>query len=113
MCQYKTRFPIDGVRVAPEIREAIATRAVADIELLDADEDLITRLDGYECVIDLSLNQPFCRNQLASPTQDRSVSALEPVADIETPRGEPPRDNGCARPRLWPQTSEPRARGLT
>ncbi len=51
-----------------EIREAIATRAVADIEFLDADEDLVARLDGYECVIDLSLNQAFCRNQLTFPT---------------------------------------------
>ncbi len=69
-----------------EIREAIATRAVADIEFLDADEDLVARLDGYECVIDLSLNQAFCRNQLTFPTQDRSISALEPVVSIETTR---------------------------
>jgi len=83
--QYKTRFPAEGVRVVAEIREAIATRAVADIEFLDADEDLVARIDGYDCVIDLSLNQAFCRNQLVSPTQDRSISALEPVVNVETP----------------------------
>jgi NAD(P)-dependent dehydrogenase (short-subunit alcohol dehydrogenase family) len=84
--QYKTRFPSDGVRVVAEIREATQTRAIADIEFLDAEEDLVARIDGYECVIDLSLNQAFCRNQLTSPTQDRSISALEPVVNIETPR---------------------------
>ncbi len=69
-----------------EIREATETRAVADIEFLDADEDLVARLEGYQCVIDLSLNQAFRRNQLTSPAQDRSISTLEPVVGIETTR---------------------------
>ncbi|MGO9920019.1 MAG: SDR family NAD(P)-dependent oxidoreductase [Isosphaeraceae bacterium] len=84
--QYKTRFPSEGVRVVAEIREAIDTRAVADIEFLDANEDLVARLEGYECVIDPSLNQAFSRNQLTCPSPDRSISALEPVVNIEAPR---------------------------
>ncbi len=84
--QYTSRFPADGVRVVAEVCEAIETRAVADIEFLDADKDLVARLEGYECVIDLSLNQTFCRNRLTSPTEDRSISALEPVVNIEAPR---------------------------
>ncbi len=84
--QYKSRFPAEGVRVVGEIREAIETRAVADIEFLGADEDLVARLDGYECVIDRSLNEEFCRNRLSSPARERSISALEPVVNIEAPR---------------------------
>jgi len=84
--QYRSRFPAEGVRVVAEIREAIETRAVADVEFLDADDDLVARLEGYECVIDRSLNQAFCRNQLTCPSPDRSISALEPVVNIETAR---------------------------
>jgi hypothetical protein len=64
--QYKSHFPAEGVRVVAEIREATENRAVADIEFLDTDDDLVARLEGYECVIDGSLNQAFRRNELAS-----------------------------------------------
>jgi len=62
--QFRRSFPADGVRVLAEIRQASDTRAVADIEFLDARGDLVARLDSYECVIDTSLNQAFRRNQL-------------------------------------------------
>jgi NADP-dependent 3-hydroxy acid dehydrogenase YdfG len=84
--QYKPRFPSDGVRVVAEIREAIETRAVADLEFLDAEENLVARLDRYECVVDQSLNQAFCRNSLFSPAQDRPGIAPEPVGNVEAAR---------------------------
>ena len=39
-------------------------RAVADIEFLDAQGELVARIEAYECVIDPSLNQAFRRNRL-------------------------------------------------
>jgi acyl transferase domain-containing protein/NAD(P)-dependent dehydrogenase (short-subunit alcohol dehydrogenase family) len=64
--QYKKAFPKEGVRVAVEIRHSSDTRAVADIEFLDGSGVLVARIDGYECVIDPSLNQSFRRNRLAA-----------------------------------------------
>ena len=72
--QFRRAFPAEGVRVVAEIRQASDTRAVADIEFLDAQGELVARLDAYECVVDSSLNQAFRRNQLQralslSPTE--------------------------------------------
>jgi hypothetical protein len=62
--QCKSQFPAGGVRIVAEVREASESRAVADIEFLDQEENLVASLDGYECVIDHSLNQAFHRNEL-------------------------------------------------
>jgi hypothetical protein len=48
-----------------EVRHAADHRAVADVEFLDDRGQLIARIDGYECVVDASLNQAFRRNRLA------------------------------------------------
>ncbi len=96
--QYQSHYPADRVRIVAEIREATESRAVADIEFLDADGDFVARLDGYECVIDDSLNQAFRRNELLFPAEDRSISGPLPIVDIETHRAAPPRDNISARP---------------
>jgi acyl transferase domain-containing protein len=63
--QFRRAFPAEGVRVVAQIRHASDTRAVADIEFFDAEGALVARLDAYECVVDLSLNQAFRRNRLA------------------------------------------------
>jgi acyl transferase domain-containing protein/NADP-dependent 3-hydroxy acid dehydrogenase YdfG len=65
-CQFRRAFPAEGVRVVAEIQNSTDTRAVADLEFLDARGDLVARVDGYECVIDSSLNQAFRRNRLVS-----------------------------------------------
>jgi NAD(P)-dependent dehydrogenase (short-subunit alcohol dehydrogenase family) len=62
--QFRPAFPAASVRVVAEIRQASESRAVADVEFLDASGALIARLDAYECVIDRSLNQAFRRNRL-------------------------------------------------
>ncbi len=62
--QYRRSFPAEGVRVLAIVREAGSHRAVADIEFLDDDGRLVARIDGYECVVDPSLNQAFRRNRL-------------------------------------------------
>jgi NAD(P)-dependent dehydrogenase (short-subunit alcohol dehydrogenase family)/acyl carrier protein len=63
--QFRREFPVEGVRVVAEIRQASDTRALVDIEFLGASGDLVARLDSYECVVDSSLNQAFRRNELA------------------------------------------------
>ena len=63
--QFRRSFPADGVRVVAEIRQTSDARAVADIDFLDAQNELVAQLTSYECVIDASLNQAFRRNQLA------------------------------------------------
>ena len=62
--QFRRAFPAEGVRVVAQIRHASDTRAVADIEFLDAQGELVARLDCYECVVDASLNQAFRRTKL-------------------------------------------------
>jgi acyl transferase domain-containing protein/NADP-dependent 3-hydroxy acid dehydrogenase YdfG len=64
--QFRRSFPPEGVRVLAEIRSATDSRAVVDIEFLDADGMLVARLGSYECVVDASLNQAFRRNNLAT-----------------------------------------------
>ncbi|WP_068412088.1 type I polyketide synthase [Planctomyces sp. SH-PL62] len=65
--QFRRRFPSDGVRVVLSVRQASDHRAVADVEFQDADGELVARIDGYECVIDASLDQAFRKNRLAHP----------------------------------------------
>jgi acyl transferase domain-containing protein/acyl carrier protein len=63
--QFRRAFPPGGVKIVAQIRHASETRATADVEFLDAQGAVVARLDGYECVIDCSLNEAFRRNQLA------------------------------------------------
>ncbi len=63
--QFRRRFPSEGVRVVLVVRHSGDHRAVADIEFLDDDNVPVARIDGYECVVDASLNQAFRRNRLA------------------------------------------------
>ena len=62
--QFRRTFPAEGVRVVAEIRQTSDTRAVADIEFLDAQGELVAQLTSYECVVDALLNQAFRRNQI-------------------------------------------------
>ncbi len=66
--QFRPGFGEKAVRIVAGIRQAGDARAVADIEILDARGELIARIDSYECVVDLSLNQAFRRNQLIAPS---------------------------------------------
>jgi NAD(P)-dependent dehydrogenase (short-subunit alcohol dehydrogenase family) len=62
--QYRRSFPAGGVRVVASVRHFTDHRATADIEFLDAQGKPVARIEGYECVIDPSLNQAFRRNRL-------------------------------------------------
>jgi hypothetical protein len=63
--QYRRAFPAGPVRIEARVTQAREHRALADIEFLDADGQLLARIENYECVIDASLNQAFRRNRLA------------------------------------------------
>jgi acyl carrier protein/NAD(P)-dependent dehydrogenase (short-subunit alcohol dehydrogenase family) len=62
--QFRRAFPAGPVRIAARVTQAREHRALADIEFLDLDGQLVARIEDYECVIDASLNQAFRRNRL-------------------------------------------------
>jgi acyl carrier protein/NAD(P)-dependent dehydrogenase (short-subunit alcohol dehydrogenase family) len=62
--QYQSTFPKGPVRIVANVIESGPHKAVADIEFYNASNDqLIAAIDGYECVIDASLNEAFKRNR--------------------------------------------------
>jgi acyl transferase domain-containing protein len=61
--QFRREFPASGVRIIARVTQSNASRAVADIEFLDAEGACIALIEDYECVVDASLNQAFRRNQ--------------------------------------------------
>jgi NAD(P)-dependent dehydrogenase (short-subunit alcohol dehydrogenase family) len=63
--QFSETFPRDGAHVMIRVTEIHEHSACADIEFLDRQTGkLIARMEGYECVIDPSLQKAFQRNQL-------------------------------------------------
>src|SRR6185436_17425180 len=61
--QFRSSFPKEGVNIAIRVTNSSAHSAMADMEFLDANGQVIARLCGYECVIDASLKEAFRRNQ--------------------------------------------------
>ena len=61
--QYR-RFPPGPLAIACRIGRARGQVIVAEIEVLDAAESVIARIEDFECVLDPSLNQAFRRNRL-------------------------------------------------
>jgi hypothetical protein len=63
--QFSESFPRDGAHVMIRITDVHEHSASSDIEFLDRQSGkLIARMEGYECVIDPSLQKAFQRNQL-------------------------------------------------
>ena len=63
--QYRRTFPRDGVRLVVAVRRHSAHNAVADVEFIDNEGNLVAQIDDYECVIDSSLCDAFRRNQIS------------------------------------------------
>jgi len=61
--QYQRTFPEGNVRIVSRIVKAMEHNAVANIEILDLQGNLIASMEGYDCVIDSSLNEAFRKNQ--------------------------------------------------
>ncbi|WP_281184701.1 SDR family NAD(P)-dependent oxidoreductase, partial [Trichlorobacter lovleyi] len=74
--QFHETFPRDGAQVVIRVTSQQSHSAVADVEFLErANGKLIARLEGYECVIDASLQQAFQRNQLPQAGQSAALVA--------------------------------------
>ncbi|MBT0654747.1 SDR family NAD(P)-dependent oxidoreductase, partial [Geomobilimonas luticola] len=64
--QFQESFPEEGVQVVIRVTAEREHGATADMEFLDRHTGkLVARLEGYECVIDPSLERAFQRNQLS------------------------------------------------
>ena len=63
--QFTDAFPREGVQVVIRVTSEREHGATADMEFLDRQSGkLVARLNGYECVIDPSLQQAFRQNEL-------------------------------------------------
>jgi hypothetical protein len=65
--QFQRQFPKAGANLNIRIEKASKHAATATIEILDKEQKLLARIEGYECVIDASLNDAFKRNTLELP----------------------------------------------
>jgi hypothetical protein len=63
--QWRRNFPASGARAVLAVTRAADLSALADIDYLDESGALLARLEGYECVIDPSLQRAYRRNRLA------------------------------------------------
>jgi NAD(P)-dependent dehydrogenase (short-subunit alcohol dehydrogenase family) len=59
--QYCRTFPAEGVRALVRVTKHSDLHAVADIDYHDAAGQLVARIEGYECVMDASLQRAFRR----------------------------------------------------
>jgi len=62
--QYQRNFPKEGTQILIRVNEHTKLRAEASIEFLDNSGGLVARIEGYECVTDVSLNDAFKKNEL-------------------------------------------------
>ncbi len=63
--QYARTFPQAGTRIHARISQVAEQSATAAIEFLDAAGTLVARIDGYQCVMDATLEKSFAHNHLA------------------------------------------------
>jgi NAD(P)-dependent dehydrogenase (short-subunit alcohol dehydrogenase family)/acyl carrier protein len=61
--QYR-RFPSGTLSIACRVVRTQGQIVVAEIEFRDATDEIVARIDEFECVLDPSLNQAFRRNRL-------------------------------------------------
>jgi hypothetical protein len=63
--QFESSYPKEGARIIIRATQHNEHKALADIHFVDPTNNKpIARMEGYECVIDNSLNCAFRRNQL-------------------------------------------------
>ncbi len=67
--QFVGEFPEPRVRIVARVDRPSESRATADIDFLDAEGNLVARIEGYECVIDGALHAKFHRNRLPQVTR--------------------------------------------
>jgi hypothetical protein len=57
--QYQAQFPSSGVKIVASASKQGAAMANAQIDFVDSNNNLIARLEGYQCVINPALKQAF------------------------------------------------------
>ncbi|NOQ41316.1 MAG: hypothetical protein GQ563_02285, partial [Desulfuromusa sp.] len=63
--QYQQKFPESGVEIRVQLTKQNQSRAIANIDFINPlDNQLVARIENYECIIDASLNATFQRNKL-------------------------------------------------
>ncbi len=61
---YASSLPRDGVRVVANVRRTVNSAATADLAFVEADGAVLLSADGYECVVDASLETAYSENAL-------------------------------------------------
>jgi hypothetical protein len=62
--QYRRAFPASGLRIVARIDRASNLQALADMDFLGPDGQLVARIEGSESIIDPGLARAFRRNEL-------------------------------------------------
>jgi NAD(P)-dependent dehydrogenase (short-subunit alcohol dehydrogenase family) len=62
--QFQKSFPEEGCKISINVVDHSEHRALAMVEFIDQNDQLIARIDNYECVIDASLEEAFSKNKL-------------------------------------------------
>jgi len=62
--QFQKSFSKEGCKININVIDHSEHRAIATIEFIDKNDQLIARIDNYECVIDASLEEAFAKNKL-------------------------------------------------
>ncbi|MBT7950671.1 MAG: SDR family NAD(P)-dependent oxidoreductase [Gammaproteobacteria bacterium] len=62
--QFQRKFPKEGINLDISLTNISKHAATATIEIFDKQKKLLARIEGYECVIDASLNEAFKRNTI-------------------------------------------------
>lgn len=63
--QYADSFPKTGVKILSKILKKSNLSATANIDFVDKDNNLIARIEGYECTMNESLKQAFKRSSIS------------------------------------------------
>ena len=63
--QYRRAFPAEGARVSLEIVKATDLHALGDLDFLAVDGQVIARMEGAECTLDVGLERAYRRNRLS------------------------------------------------
>ncbi len=62
--QFVRAFPAEGVRINICVTDVADHAATAAVEFVDLAGSLVARMEGYECVMDGTLEGAFALNQL-------------------------------------------------
>ena len=70
--QFVPAFPESGARIVISVRDRSNGRIISDIDWVGEDGGLLARLEGYESVVDSSLDSAFRQNRLGEGTPTRA-----------------------------------------